>query len=323
MATHASTPVVARRPRAYGMTHRHVASQPVLPRPQARAALASHAQHLGMMTHVDSAQATPLQEIWDRYLNVQSALLGPQELALMQQWGFGRANNGVLDVGCGNGTHGLWLAAQFPQVQFCGLDANQAFLRQAQHRADSVGINNYHLYRCDLGKDRFPSALRGRFAQCLLRLVLQHTDDPVALLAGLRAQLPPGGQVFVVEEDEGFYAIHPPCEAYYRIAELFRRVGAALGSTRCLGRQVPELLQQAGFQVKYVQVLLHTNLAMEQKFMEYLHLTVDILHQSAPDLVSAAEAQDIVAELDRFFATHRAHWFGVYPQVLAVGEKVA
>ena len=96
MATRASIP--------YDMTHRHVASQPVLPRPQARAALASQEQHLGMMTHVDSAHSTPLQEIWERYLNLQSALLGPEELVLMQQWGFGRANNGVLDVGCGNGT---------------------------------------------------------------------------------------------------------------------------------------------------------------------------------------------------------------------------
>lgn len=325
MATQTATAsVLTRRSSAYRrMTPQRVTPQPVRPRPQTRTVAASQAQHLGMMQHVDSPHATPLLDSWDRYFNVQSALLGPQELALMQAWGFGRANHGVLDVGCGNATHGLWLAAQLPQVPFYGLDANQAFLQQAQRRAASAGIRHYALHRCDLGTERLPTALEGRFTQCLLRLVLQHTGDPVALLSSLYAQLPSGGQVFVVEEDDGFYAIHPPCRAYYRVGELLQRVGDAFGSRRFLGREVPSLLQQAGFRVRHVQVLLQTNLAAEQQFLEYLQLAVELMHHSAPDLVSAAEAHDVIAELGRFGVEHRAHWFGVYPQVLAVGEKAA
>jgi hypothetical protein len=151
--------------------------------------------------------------------------------------------------------------------------------------------------------------------------VLQHTTNPIAILKYLYEQLPPGGQIFVVEEDDGFFKCFPDCPAFYQVVDIWKKVCDHEGTVRYLGREIPELLTKAGFQVKRAKVLLHNNFEIGPDLLEYLIATVQLLHYTCPQLVEASEVDRIRGEFERYTDRHGDSWFAVYPEILTMGVK--
>ncbi len=275
-------------------------------------------KRLGVMSDVN---AYDLVDLWNIVLEYQTTCFGPEELRVLEEWGFAQTPHGVLDAGCGNGDYGRFLAARFPSTTFLGVEANQAFIDEFDKRLASGLQENYRIAQCDLGSDPFPEAFRGRFDQCLLRLVLQHVPTPISVLRYLHRELPQDGKIFVIEEDDGFFNIYPECKAYSEVVALWKTVCERAGSVRYIGREIPDLLTRAGFTVKRVKVLLHTNFEVGEVLLDYLVATAKMLQLTNPDVLEASEPERLAKEFRRYLDKHGSSWFAVYPQVITMAEK--
>lgn len=273
---------------------------------------------LGIMSNIEKDD---LVQLWNRVLSYQTIFFGPEELNVLRQWGFGTTKKAILDAGCGNGAYGLFLANHFPDVQFFGVDSNVKFIEKFHKKSQDSVSNNYSIYKCDMDVDSIPSEIAGKFDQCLLRLVLQHVAKPISILRYLHNELPSGGQVYVVEEDDGFFKIYPDCPAFHDVVEIWKKVCDYAGSVRYIGSEIPELLTKSGYVVKRAKVLLHSNFEVGSKLMEYFVATVKLLQTTNPNLIAENEPERIAKEFDRYLDKHGDSWFAVYPQVLTMGIK--
>ncbi|MFE0426252.1 methyltransferase domain-containing protein [Streptomyces sp. NPDC058953] len=157
-----------------------------------------------------------------------------------------RAGHTVLDLGCGPGTDLESLARQVgPGGSVIGIDASREMVERAGERTaaeENVEVRVGDVHRLplpDAGADR---ARTDR--------VLQHVEDPAAVLAEVRRVLRPGGRLVMAEPDWDSLAVdHPDLEtarAYTRhITDRIVRNGI-------LGRQLPRLARAAGFDVPTV-----------------------------------------------------------------------
>jgi SAM-dependent methyltransferase len=92
----------------------------------------------------------------------------------------------LLDVGCGTG----WLAEHFER--YTGVDAAEDAVAEARRRGRNVQLG-------DVGRP-LPFA-EERFDGVVLKDLLEHVDDPVAVVREARRVLKPGGRVFASSPD--------------------------------------------------------------------------------------------------------------------------
>jgi ubiquinone/menaquinone biosynthesis C-methylase UbiE len=105
--------------------------------------------------------------------------------------GAGRAR--VLDIGCGQGDLLADLRKRHPAAELGGLDLSANGIRIA---ADKVPTAAFH--RVDLLANAGPPAVMRRWAtHAVCSEVLEHVDDPVALLRAARRWLGPGCRLVV------------------------------------------------------------------------------------------------------------------------------
>ena len=96
----------------------------------------------------------------------------------------------VLDLGCGNGRFGIWLA-DHRQIDFTGIDSNQYLLDRAQE-----SLPDAKLIRSDILKT---FAVRGKFDLVAILGVLHHLNPASAakLIRRVASRLAPGGILFL------------------------------------------------------------------------------------------------------------------------------
>jgi SAM-dependent methyltransferase len=92
----------------------------------------------------------------------------------------------LLDVGCGNG----WLAEHFPN--WTGLDGSPDAVERGRERGRSIVLGNVEV--------KLPFADE-RFDGVVLKDLLEHVSDPVAVVREAHRVLRPGGTVFASSPD--------------------------------------------------------------------------------------------------------------------------
>lgn len=92
----------------------------------------------------------------------------------------------LLDIGCGNG----WLAEHFPN--WTGLDGSPDAVERGREKGRSIVLGNVEV--------ELPFADE-RFDGVVLKDLLEHVTDPVAVVREARRVLRPGGTVFASSPD--------------------------------------------------------------------------------------------------------------------------
>jgi SAM-dependent methyltransferase len=92
----------------------------------------------------------------------------------------------LLDIGCGTG----WLAEHFPN--WTGLDGSPDAVQRGRERGREIVLGNVEV------ELPFPD---DRFDGVVMKDLLEHVDDPVALVREARRVLVPGGTVFASSPD--------------------------------------------------------------------------------------------------------------------------
>ncbi len=123
------------------------------------------------------------------YTRIRLTILNVNILTLLRLALAGRRR--ILDVGCGYGALGFYLAMCDEQVNYCGCDFNAARIATAQHTARNLDIGNVNFY-CG---DATSFELDGQFDAIVLVDCLHHLPDEQKreLLRRCREKLLPGG----------------------------------------------------------------------------------------------------------------------------------
>jgi 2-polyprenyl-3-methyl-5-hydroxy-6-metoxy-1,4-benzoquinol methylase len=110
-----------------------------------------------------------------------------------------------VEVGIGTGLYSGVLLRRLPQVRGTGFDISPHSLRFAAAQLDALGVGNrYEVELRDVTAE--PTEPRAEWLVCVE--VLEHLEDPVAFLRGLRATMAPGAKAFITAALNAAHADH-------------------------------------------------------------------------------------------------------------------
>jgi len=227
----------------------------------------------------------------------------------------------VLEVGCGDGSNLVPIAAAFPESRFVGLDLSSRAVERAREYARACGLGNLEFRNGSLDD---PEAVDGVFDYVLCHGVYSWVPGEVrtALLRLLRRVLSPAGLGFVSYNALPGWSLHQPTRDILRwhlrdILEPAERLEEARALSLFLSRAIPvvqpapaALRAEFGLVLERTpSVLLHDELAEHHQAF-YLH-----------EFVAAAEAEGLVYVADSDLGEHLLK--GLDPETVATLDAVA
>lgn len=151
----------------------------------------------------------------------------------------------VLDLGCGAGTITTGIAAVVAPGRVVAVDVDAGVLDVARANAERAGIDTIDFrigdaYRLDLPDDSVDVAHAHQ--------VLQHLDDPVAVLRELARVTRRGGVIAVRDGDYGAFTWYPDHSGLDRWLQLYRALARRAGGEPDAGRHLVAWAHAAGLQ---------------------------------------------------------------------------
>jgi uncharacterized tellurite resistance protein B-like protein len=270
---------------------------------------------IGIMNDVKDGD---LMEAWQKYLDIQTQMLGPVELGWFKENGFGSDGSRVIEVGSAAGTYGSYVAHAFPNATFFGLEANENFIKNL----DSTNFpSNYTTSHCMVGRDPVPQDCANA-EQCYLRYVLQHISNPGRVLRSLHSELAPGAKVFIIEEDDEFFSSFPPYQPFDTVTDAWRRICKVSGTDSRIGRKLPIILAESGFKVEKFEICLRTNTELGDNFINYFKLMSKIFYCSNSNIMPQNTLSMIEREFEEVRRSHKNTFTATYPHVLVVATRI-
>ena len=159
----------------------------------------------------------------------------------------------VLDVGTNTGDHIMSRLGSSPNVsKIIGIEINSDTVAKANEKYSGNGLCFF--YECDVEGEDFSSKLNSildehsisGFDIINLNLVLLHLKNPFILLKKLRRFLNPGGQIIVIDIDDGMNIANPDNEKLFAQAfDICKRDPRA--GVRSTGRNIHTWLTHSGY----------------------------------------------------------------------------
>jgi ubiquinone/menaquinone biosynthesis C-methylase UbiE len=148
----------------------------------------------------------------------------------------------VMDAGCGTGVLCRYLASHYGVRSIDGLDFSDLRIEQARKLLKAAEKSSIRFHRQDL--TRIDPSFHGQFDTVISRYVIEHVEDPLAVLQQLKKSLKEGGRLIIIEMDGVFLNLYSPSEKFNSYMREFRnKVKFDLE----IGRKVPALMSAAGF----------------------------------------------------------------------------
>ncbi len=103
----------------------------------------------------------------------------------------------IIELGCGQGQLSLQLARLYPHAKVTGIDVSSEGVRRAAEVANAEGLSARFVQRDLTQPGELPDELHGRGTVAICSEVLEHVDEPAALLRNASEYLAPGCRLVV------------------------------------------------------------------------------------------------------------------------------
>jgi ubiquinone/menaquinone biosynthesis C-methylase UbiE len=213
----------------------------------------------------------------------------------------------VLDLGCGPGFVAARILARRPRLDLLGVDRDPLVLGRARE----------HVRVIEADAERLPFSSE-RFDCVYARLVLRHLPRPAQVLRDVHRILRPGGRVIVLDTDDGALVLQPWPDAFGRALAARQQTFRRRGADPFLGRRLPALLRQAGFDEIGLRTLVVDSVSVGLGAFTRIVLSpiVDAIDE---DLLGRAEMDESRASMESWAATDDA--FGMTTVIVVGGTR--
>jgi len=175
-------------------------------------------------------------------LSLLNELLNDSALRLLEL----RGGEKILDVGCGLAQLTRAMARASGTV-VVGVERSVEQLADAKKRAK----RDHQEYLIDLRQGNATALpLRreewGTFDIVHTRFLLEHVQDPVAVVRMMVEAAKPGGRIILQDDDHDVLRIYPEPEGFYRLWSAYMKTYETVGNDPKVGRRLVQLLHESG-----------------------------------------------------------------------------
>jgi ubiquinone/menaquinone biosynthesis C-methylase UbiE len=199
----------------------------------------------------------------------------------------------ILDLGCGHGQLLDQLRASLPTTNIRGLDSSPEVIQAAIDKyGDCFSVGN--IYDIPFEKHTFDGVYSS--------LVFMHLSDPKEALVEITRVLK-GRLVIIDSDDDAWFFVKSDgqkSQAFERLKQALAQLFESIGASRFRGRQLPILLEQAGFtEIQFNMINISTTEISPDVF-ELLFLGIfnqQMPHMITQSILSLEEGETLLLEM--------------------------
>lgn len=227
-------------------------------------------------------------------LRAQTESLGVLEAPLVAELLERRGVGAVLDIGCGDGSFLLKVAASLPGVRFTGVDHSEMAVRDARRKVRRRGASNVEVRQGFFD----PGWERDRWDAITTRFTLQHASRPEAFVSAVHDRLERGGSFMAVESLDGYTDCQVPDETWRRFRTAVEAIHDRVGSNANIGKSLASLLASCGFREVRVRLLLCSPATVGfRRFRDVVQALARLASSLSPDLFSPELLEEVTSWL--------------------------
>jgi ubiquinone/menaquinone biosynthesis C-methylase UbiE len=201
-------------------------------------------------------------------LKILSEALRPYSESLFRKAGLEKGSS-FLDVGCGGGDVAVLASALVGnEGSVTAIDFDEAIIDLNRQEALASGAENISfevMSACEMDYDN-------EFDIAYSRFLLSHLKDPLDVVKRMLKSVKPGGKIIVEDTHFSGHVCYPPCEAFDRYVEYFKKAAFHNGHNPEIGPSLFSLFQEAGVSRIGFDVILPCFNSGPGKWMGYVTL---------------------------------------------------
>jgi SAM-dependent methyltransferase len=152
-------------------------------------------------------------------------------------------NGLVLEAGCGVGAQTKIIAPKNSRSNFISIDISETSIQEARETIKSSGIHNVTFHQADIYNLPFNDET---FDSVIVCFVLEHLQNPLLALTGLKRVLKKGGTVIAIEGDHGSTFFYPDSKLAHAAIDCQVRLQQLSGGNSNIGRELYPLFNSVG-----------------------------------------------------------------------------
>jgi SAM-dependent methyltransferase len=228
----------------------------------------------------------------------------------------------VLDVGSGLGQLTSRMAQAVGPAGMClGIERDVNQLMKARQ---NYSAPNLEFRQGDALQIPFRDAEEGKFDMVHTRFLLEHLSNPAIAVSQMAKALKPGGRIFLLDDDHETMVLFPEPVGFKELWTAYMDSYVEVGNDPFIGRKMPKLLQDHGFQAIKNDVVFFGDCYGTETFLWFVKNLIEVIATSKSVMIQADLIQEgaydvALQNIDEWAKNpHAAMWYTI---AMAEGVK--